>query len=249
MLPEISIVVPVFHEKELLERLLRSIAIQSYISRSEIILADFDPDRRGSTRFVADKFYKEFEIPCKIVHIQEKGIASARNEAILESDGTIICNLDADNRFTHGKCLERLINPILYQEAVLTYTNVKNDYSEIKTEEEFKEIRKREIQLPLNTFFSFVAWLAPGMCVRKDVFFEVDGFPVNVDPFECVSFSSKVWWRYPFKLKFVKNADLLASPRRMLKEDKLGLVEGVLRRTTAIRGNEIIEGDYEEYYE
>ena len=82
--------------------------------------------------------------------------------------------------------------------------------------------------------------------VARDAIDQVGGFPFNIDPFECVTFSTNLLWLFPCKLIFIEDTVVYAFPRRTLKEKDLGPVEGILTRTTGVREGKIIYGDYEE---
>ena len=92
--PEISVVVTMFREGELLTESLDSVLGQSF-QNFEIVLVDNNAS--PETRSVAEFYSKKEPDRIRIVHEPVQGMCSARNKGILESRGTYIALLDGDD--------------------------------------------------------------------------------------------------------------------------------------------------------
>lgn len=235
---DISVVVPIYKESHYLKRLLENLARQSWAFRTEIILCEYESSG-ASARIIGDFRQQYPDVRIRLIEIFEKGIASARNEGIMRASGAIICNLDADNIFDDSFALENLCTPIVQGEAVMTFSRIKFDVNEARNEKERQELRSRFIS-------DMVPVIITGTCFLKSVWQECGGLQ-NIDPYEMIAFALRVYWLYPFKVRRAEDVILITSPRRALKEKELGLLEGHLKRTTAVRGEKILWGDEESY--
>lgn len=235
---DISVIIPVYRESNYLGGLLDNLARQSWHFRTEIIICEYKPD--GTSKKIIGAFRQVYPHQAiRLLQIEEKGIASARNEGIATARGAIIVNLDADNVFADTKCIEKLCEPLVEGKAVMTHSRIRIDMSEAKNEQELQKMRGLYVvdQLP---------FIITGVAFFKFLWEEIGGFH-GKDPYEMVIFSTETFWRYPGQIKRVEDALVLTSARRTLKEKELGPLEHTFKRTTAVRQGKIIWGDEEDY--
>lgn len=103
MNPLISIIIPIYNVCEYLEKCLDSVINQTY-NNLEIILVD-DGSSDGSEK-ICDKYaLKDNRI--KVIHKENGGVASARNEGVKHSTGAYIGWIDSDD-FACPNMFERL---------------------------------------------------------------------------------------------------------------------------------------------
>lgn len=89
---KISVVIPIYNVKDYLKECVDSVLFQT-VKPYEIILVD-DGSTDGSEK-ICDDYSKEELI--KVIHKQNKGVSSARNTGIKESNGDYICFVDGDD--------------------------------------------------------------------------------------------------------------------------------------------------------
>lgn len=96
MNPTISVIVPVYNQAEYLEDCLESVYGQNV--HEIIVVNDGSTDGSGE---IAERFmFRQFpgiESPVKVIHQVNKGLASARNTAIMNATGQWILPLDSDD--------------------------------------------------------------------------------------------------------------------------------------------------------
>lgn len=89
----ISIIIPVYNVCEYLEKCLDSVINQTY-TNLEIILVD-DGSSDGSEKICDEYALKDKRI--KVIHKENRGVASARNEGVKHSTGVYIGWIDSDD--------------------------------------------------------------------------------------------------------------------------------------------------------
>lgn len=92
--PLISVIVPVYNAAPFLPACLDSLLAQDYASVQLVIVDDGSDD--GSAAIIDD--YRAAHPLCiKVIHTQNRGLASARNKGIDIADGSLIAFCDADD--------------------------------------------------------------------------------------------------------------------------------------------------------
>lgn len=89
----ISIIVPVYNVEKYLKRCIESIINQTY-QNLEIILVD-DGSTDNSLKLC--NYYKTKDKRIKVIHQSNRGLSSARNSGLKESNGDYICFVDSDD--------------------------------------------------------------------------------------------------------------------------------------------------------
>lgn len=112
MAPVFSIIVPVYNVEKYLEEAIISVLAQSFKDFELIIVNDGSTD--GSVA-IAERFAK-LDTRIQILHKQNGGLSSARNEGIKNATGTYLYFLDSDDSIK-SDTLER-INGVFKKEAI-----------------------------------------------------------------------------------------------------------------------------------
>ena len=89
----VSIIIPVYNEKNYLKKCLNSLIGQTY-RNIEILLID---DGSSDDSLSVCQRYAEIDSRVKVIHKENGGVSSARNQGISMSKGEFICFVDADD--------------------------------------------------------------------------------------------------------------------------------------------------------
>jgi glycosyltransferase involved in cell wall biosynthesis len=98
MIPEISIIVPVYNVEPYLKDCVSSILAQSFKDFEIILVNDGSIDRSGD---ICDEFSKQYS-NIKVIHQPYGGVSSARNAGIAAAKGNFIGFVDGDDRIDRG---------------------------------------------------------------------------------------------------------------------------------------------------
>ena len=125
----ISIVVPVYNNKDRVKRSVESILNQTYQDIEIVMVDDGSTDGSG---LICDQLAEEYPNVCKVIHQKNMGVSVARNVAIENTHGEYIGFVDSDD-YIEPDFLEKLVDAMERNDAdiVVSYFNV------IKGEEEF----------------------------------------------------------------------------------------------------------------
>ena len=89
----VSIVIPAYKAEKYIDRCLNSLACQTYKNIEIIIVNDGSPDNTG--KMLDDWAKKDNRI--KVIHKQNGGVSSARNEGLKAVSGKYTCFVDIDD--------------------------------------------------------------------------------------------------------------------------------------------------------
>ena len=113
----ISIIIPCYNQGEYLEDAIESAYGQTVPAHEIIVVNDGSTDNSAE---IAERYkfasFPGIESPVKVIHQVNKGLASARNTAIMHATGDYILPLDADDMLKEN-AIERLSQTILQSNA------------------------------------------------------------------------------------------------------------------------------------
>lgn len=98
-MPKLSVIIPVYKVEDYLERCVRSVLNQSYKDVEVVLVDDGSPDRCPQ---ICDELATE-DNRIKVVHKKNGGLASARNEGIMNATGEYLAFLDSDDQWSVEK--------------------------------------------------------------------------------------------------------------------------------------------------
>lgn len=177
----ISVIVPVYNEKENLAVCLQSIKAQNYHQdKIEIIVVD-----DGSTDESADI---ASEFGAKVIYQEHAGAAAARNKGIEEASGALIAFLDADDKAR--ECWLETTATYFHEDKV---SGVGCNHNLTNRENDFAKISWLEKYFRLSSSSEKVDHLGTSGCLyRKSVIESVGGFNGNFLEAEDMDLSFRV---------------------------------------------------------
>lgn len=105
--PLISVIIPVYNSIEYLSQCIESVLQQSYKNCEIILVNDGSTDGSGS---LCDNFASEYN-RIKVVHQENQGAASARNNGVRHSNGDFLMFLDSDDYWVE-ESLEKIVKEL-----------------------------------------------------------------------------------------------------------------------------------------
>lgn len=132
----ISIIVPVYNAENRISRCINSIVNQSYKNIEIILINDGSNDSSGQ---ICDEFAK-IDKRIKVIHKQNGGVSSARNEGLRSANGEYIQFVDSDDYIDKDMC-EKLLKTMINDNSDL----VVSGYRTINSNNIDETIYKREI--------------------------------------------------------------------------------------------------------
>jgi glycosyltransferase involved in cell wall biosynthesis len=94
--PLISVVIPAYNTKDVIERTLKSVEAQTYQNYQMIIIDDGSTD--GTSQLLDE--YERYNDKCIVHHQTNCGVSVARNKGIECATGEFICFLDSDDTYS-----------------------------------------------------------------------------------------------------------------------------------------------------
>ena len=161
-LPLISIIVPVYKVEAFLDECVNSIVHQTYRNLEIILVDDGSPDNCPN---LCDNWSKK-DTRIKVIHKQNGGLSSARNEGIRTACGEYLSFVDSDD-FIDLNAIEVLYNGICKDKTIAIssgriYRYKDGKYSPFKKEWEFETMKKftaREFMLKaMDMKVSYTVW-------------------------------------------------------------------------------------------
>lgn len=206
---DLSIIVPTLNEEKYLEQTLQSIKAQKTTLDFELLVSDSGSKDR--TLEIADKYVD------KIVNTEKKGIWRGRNEGAKKSRGRLLVFIDADTRIP--------TNYISAVHSIMQDFDIAGMSCAFRFDEEDKllklveEISNKYLLLKGSTGKGEL--LGFNNAVRRDLFFEVGGFP-NA-PLEDGALAKIL--RHRAKVMFFPSPVVVTSARRL---KKAGILKSIL---------------------
>jgi len=124
----LSIIVPVFNVEKYMDQCIQSILAQNYRNIQLILVDDGSTDRSGEK---CDEWKKDSRVT--VVHKENGGVSSARNEGIKAARGEYITFVDADD-YLSADLYEEVVRQIEDNDAdvgMFGYINTYEDYEKI----------------------------------------------------------------------------------------------------------------------
>lgn len=231
-----SVVIPVFKEDEYLRPVINELLKQTCMFRCEIILSEYNPDNSQFTRQLIREFKQISHVPIRLMEVQERGIPLAKHEGIMAARGEIICMFDADCVWSTHNDLQKMIDPIINGEAVMTNCSNIINFDGVP-EDVIKKDPYLTLTNPVAQAVNFIQRSTnyttgdPGACFLKMVYEEVGGFTLDERSWEMAfNLTPKVIWRYPGMIKNIKDVLIIQSPRRVLKHNYMGKYDKAVRK-------------------
>lgn len=177
-----SVIIPVYGVERFLEECVNSILSQTYQEYEIILVDDGSPDNCPT---ICDNYLKK-DSRIKVIHKENGGISSARNEGLLIAKGEYIIFVDSDDYICDLLFLEKISRRIEeYQEEVVLF-GCKIEYADgrfsiSRNNYNLDTINKKDKDKTLEELFNQnnfpgAAWI---MCVKKEII-DFNGFRFRI---------------------------------------------------------------------
>ena len=120
----ISVIVPVYNVENYLSKCISSILSQTYNDFEIILVDDGSTDSSG---VICDKFSLDYD-KIFVIHKNNGGLSSARNEGLIYSKGEYITFVDSDD-ILHPNALEIFIDTILNTDSDIVFSDLYRFYN------------------------------------------------------------------------------------------------------------------------
>ncbi|MDA3879916.1 MAG: glycosyltransferase family A protein [Prolixibacteraceae bacterium] len=199
--PAISVVIPTYNREKTIKRAIESIINQSISNWELIVVDDCSTDE---TVPIIEKIYSNEPRIKVLVQQQNGGANKSRNSGARVSGAPLITFFDSDDEL-HPLTLENHIEKFKANHKLgLSYvfaTCVKNG-QEVAT---FNQKVNTDAERSLLRSFHGIGSSTSGLCVRKDVFNEVDGFDELMPSHQDLDFFVRIARLY--QIDFIENSN------------------------------------------
>lgn len=165
----VSIVVPVYKVETVIERTLRSIVAQTYRNIELILVDDGSPDNSIE---VATNYLNGTSIDWRVLHQENQGLPSARNNGIKEAKGEWVICPDSDD-YISARAIEKMIRVVKETSSDCVFCGYKmvhdNDFDAMPVREggavvyDMPQLRKLFLERKLIV-------LVPGMLLKRKIY-------------------------------------------------------------------------------
>lgn len=194
-----SVIMPLYNKAAYVEKAIRSVLEQTYPHHELIVVNDGSKD---NSAIIAERLLKD--IPnARLINQENAGVAVARNNGVAQAKGDYVCFLDADDWWDVSFLQEMQQFIKDYPEAGIWGTN----YWYVKK-------GKTHIAVPCETGYinypklyaetSVMPLTSISVCIKKDIFNELGGFPKGIKLGEDFLLWSKIALNH--KVAFLKKA-------------------------------------------
>ena len=170
-----SVIMPLYNKAAYVEKAIRSVLEQTYTHYELIVVNDGSKD---DSAIIAEELLKD--VPnARLINQENAGVAVARNNGVEQAKGDYVCFLDADDWWDVSflQEMQKFIKD--YPEAGIWGTNywyVKKGKTHIAVPSEtgyinYPKIYAETSVMPLTSI---------SVCIKKDIFNELGGFPKGI---------------------------------------------------------------------
>lgn len=193
-MPEISVIIPVFNVEKKLNKCLDSLLVQTFVDFEVILVDDGSSDSSGS---ICDK-YAQKDDRFVVIHQENKGVSSARNNAIAHSKGKYITFVDSDD-YVACEFLEVLYNNIVSNNSDIAMCN-------------FYQIQESKSVMLME--HGFVEGTCFGRADIEKTLYENVFLNINTTGYFCL-------WNKIFRRELIKSNNIVMDTEMSFGEDML----------------------------
>ena len=194
MMPEVTVVVPVFNVEKYLHQCIESLLNQTYRNLEIILVDDGSTDNSGA---ICDK-YRQKDQRIKVIHKCNQGLGFARNSGMKETTSDYITFMDSDD-YADEDMIEELMRPIIDENA----DTVIGGFKKVNDEKKILFIDSYNKKTYIND------------AVYNDFFIRILGSSPGNHDFVRMSV-----WNSIYSMKIIKEHDIVfPSERIMISED------------------------------
>lgn len=203
----ISVVIPLYNKEKHIVNTISTVLNQTYTDFELIVVDD------GSTDQSAQQVAQIQDNRIRLIQKENEGVSKTRNLGVHLAKNELVCFLDADDEWD-VTYLDRIVGlSQAFPDAAIYATNyliIERDGKRITIQ--YPGINQSEglIENYFESAFKFTPLWTSAVCVRKSVFEEHCGFPVNIKNGEDLD----LWCRIALKHKIAYINEPLAIYRR-----------------------------------
>lgn len=175
-IPKVSVVVPTFNERDVIEEKLNNIYSQNYPhDKLEIIVADSSDD--GTDQVVDRWASSHVDVSVKLLKLPRQGKVRALNEALKIADGDVVVLTDADCLWTS----DSLANAVAWlgSRDVGVVSCLKKPLSSEPVENAYRSLYNI-LRVGESKLHSTVVFHGELFAIKRDVLNAAGGFPINI---------------------------------------------------------------------
>ena len=135
---KVSIIIPVYNVEKYIDRCLESVVNQTYKNLEVILVDDGSTDNSGK---ICDAHKEKYKMT-KVIHKENGGLSSARNEGLKYVTGQYVFYLDSDD-YISKDCIEHLVKISTQKNADISIIKMINIAE--NTNEEIKELKNEKL--------------------------------------------------------------------------------------------------------
>lgn len=212
----VDIICPLYNAEKYIENLHKSILNQKNVKIHKILY--LLTESQDST----EELLKKNKMNYVLIKKEDFSHSLVREKAAFESEADIICFITQDIVIENKDWLEKLVNPIVNEEAEATYSRQLTKYNNIEKytreanypEKSIVKSKNNIEKYGLKTFFSSDAAAA----IKRDVFIELNGYDnKNLPISEDMYFSYKLIMNN-YRIKYCADSIIYHSHNFSLKE-------------------------------
>lgn len=128
MMPDITVIVPVYNGKRYIEKVVSTLSAQT-MSGFEVLFVD-DGSTDGSAEMFDELLLKDMPFSCRVIHQKNGGVSSARNTGLRNAAGKYVCFVDVDDQIA-ADYLETLLSAITSTGQRVAVAHITRDASDL----------------------------------------------------------------------------------------------------------------------
>jgi len=187
----ISIIVPIYNVDKYLNKCIESILNQTYTNLEIILIDDGSTDDSGK---ICDE-YAEKDDRIIVIHKENGGVSSARNEGLKIATGKYLCFVDSDDE-VKKEYIETLVNLISKNNIDIAMINYIRKYPDYETKNEYfienKLLNKNQFFIHLFENNSYGGYLFNKIFIKEKILSNNVRFDENIHICEDLLFVCQV---------------------------------------------------------
>jgi glycosyltransferase involved in cell wall biosynthesis len=197
-IPAVSVIIPLYNKGAYITRALNSVLFQTFHDFEVIVVDD------GSTDNGAEIVREFRDLRIRLIQQENRGVSAARNRGVSEARAELIASLDADDEWMpkHLETIIRLRDKFIEAGAYTTSYVIQEQNGQIR-KPDYKAIPQAPWEGIIPRYFLSAALSnyypvnSSVLCVKREVFFEMGGYPLDKSYGEDADLWGKIAIHYP----------------------------------------------------
>lgn len=169
-----SVIIPVFKKEKYLEHCVKTLEMQTYNNFEVILVDDGSPDNCPAICDRLAHYYNNI----MVIHQENSGVATARNNGVKIAKGDFVCFLDADDEWHPDYLLH--LNEILEEtQQMMAFSARYNEFPDGK-KVEIKNRREKKYYIISDLIDNFLYTRTSGFSINRNFLREIGGFKPGI---------------------------------------------------------------------